>query len=218
MPARYSWPAYVTNARRAAQCERAVLIVVCPDSTEAENCRRVISTGHPDFDLRPIVIDPFHTPDLVGASPYLIIFTACLRVIDMETESGARQVLAAVRDTGASVADRKRLATIILKSASDAARQILEDMMATAEWKDDFIESYVNVGLEQGREQGREQGLEQGLEQGKAEYIFKTLDKRGLTLTVEQRERVSGCRDLAQLDQWFDRALTAATAADVFGD
>ena len=208
----YSWPAYVTNARRAAQCKRAVLLVVCPDSTEAENCRKVIRTGHPDFDLRPIVIDPLHTPDLAGASPYLIIFTACVRVLDLETESGARQVLAAVRDTGASAADRKRLATIILKSASDAARQILEDMMATTEWKDDFIESFVNAGLEQ----GREQGLEQGLEQGKAEYIFKTLDKRGLALTVEQREQVSACTDLAQLDQWFDRALTAATTADVF--
>jgi len=142
----YAWPAYITNARRAAQCERAVLL--------------------------------------------------------METETGARQVLAAIRDTRASDADRKRLTTIILKSASDAARQILRDMMTMTEWKDDFIESYVNVGLEQ----------------AKAEYVLKALDKRGLDLTVEQREQVSACTDLAQLDRWFDRALTAATTADVFND
>jgi hypothetical protein len=83
-------------------------------------------------------------------------------------------------------------------------------MMTMTEWKDDFIESYVNVGLEK--------GLEQGLEQAKSEYVLKALDKRGLELTMEQREQVSACTDLAQLDQWFDRALTAATTADVFRD
>ena len=82
--------------------------------------------------------------------------------------------------------------------------------MTMTEWKDDFIESYVNVGLEK--------GLEQGLEQAKSEYVLKALDKRGLELTTEQREQVSACTDLAQLDRWFDRALTAATTADVFRD
>jgi hypothetical protein len=89
----------------------------------------------------------------------------------METEAGARQVLAAIRDTRASDADRKALTTIILKSASGAARQILKDMMTMTEWKDEFIESYVNVGLEQ----------------AKAEYVLKALDKRGLDVTAEQR-------------------------------
>jgi hypothetical protein len=215
---KYAWPAYITNARRAAQCERAVLLVVCPDAAEAEKCRKVIRTGHPEFDLRPVVIDPLHVPGLDNASPYLVIFATCVRVLDMETETGARRVLAAIRDTHASDAERKQLTTIILKSASDAARQILRNMMTMTEWKDDFIESYVNVGLEKGLEQGLEKGLEQGLEQAKSEYVLKALDKRGLELTMEQREQVSACTDLAQLDRWFDRALTAATTADVFKD
>ena len=84
-----------------------------------------------------------------GAGPYLILFLACLPALDMESQAGARQVLAAIRDTGASHAERRRLTAIILNRASDAARQTLEAMMSTAEWKDDFIESYVNVGLEQ---------------------------------------------------------------------
>jgi uncharacterized protein (DUF1778 family) len=62
--------------------------------------------------------------------------------LDLETEAGARQVLAAIRDTHASDADRKQLTTLILKSASEAARQILRDMMTMTEWKDDFIESW----------------------------------------------------------------------------
>jgi predicted transposase YdaD len=142
--------------------------------------------------------------------------------IDMETEAGARRVLAAIHDTGASDADRKRLTTIVLTSASDAARQTLEAMMSTTEWKDDFIESYVQIGIEQGREQGREHGIEQGLEQGaanaKAQDILKVMDARSLKLTQEQRGKVTATAGITQLDTWFDRALTADTAAGVFED
>ena len=210
----YSWPAYLANVREAVQCPRAVLIVVCPDPREAEKCRQVIQMGHPGWDLWPIVIDPLHAPDAAGAGPYLILFLACLPALDMESEAGARQVLAAIRDTGASHADRRRLTAIILKRASGAARQILEDMMSTTEWKDDFIESYVQIGIEQ----GREQGLEQGAANAKAQDVLKVIDARGLTPTQEQRAKITATVGIAQLDLWFDRALTADTAADIFKD
>jgi hypothetical protein len=214
----YSWPAYLANVREAVRCPRAILIVVCPDPREADKCRQVIPMGHPGWDLWPIVIDPAHAPDAVGAGPYLILFLACLPALDMESAAGARQVLAAIRDTGASHADRRRLTAIILKRASDAARQTLEAMMSTAEWKDDFIESYVQIGIEQGREQGREQGLEQGAANAKAQDVLKVMDARGLRPTQEQRAEITAAAGVTQLDRWFDRALTADTAADVFTD
>jgi flagellar biosynthesis/type III secretory pathway protein FliH len=100
--------------------------------------------------------------------------------------------------------------------------QILEDMMSTTEWKDDFIESYVRIGIEQGLEQGLEQGREQGLEQGaanaKAQDVLKVMDTRGLKPTQEQRAKITAAAGITQLDLWFDRALTAGTAADVFKD
>jgi hypothetical protein len=206
----YSWPAYLANVREAVRCPRAVLIVVCPDPREAEKCRQVIPMGHPGWDLWPIVIDPLHAPDAAGAGPYLILFLACLPALDMESEAGARQVLAAIRDTGASHADRRRLTAIIMNRASSAARQILEDMMSTTEWKDDFIESYVQIGIEQ--------GLEQGAASTKAQDILKVMDARELKPSQEQRAKITAAAGLAQLDLWFDRALTADTAADVFKD
>ncbi len=216
----YSWPAYVTNVRRAAKCPRAVLVVICPDAAEGEKCRKGILTGHPGFDLRPIVIDPLHAPNPEGASPWLVIFDACLGVLDIETEPGARLILTAVHDSGTSDADRERLITLILEAAPAAARQILEDLMATTEWKNDFVESFVNVGIEKGLEQGIEQGRVQGIAEGiiraKADDILKVLDARNLKPTKDQRGQVSVATDLAQLDRWFDRALTAASAAEVF--
>jgi plasmid stabilization system protein ParE len=210
----YAWPAYITNVRRAARCPRAVLVVICPDPVEGEKCRKGIPTGHPGFDLRPIVIDPLHAPSIEGASSWLVIFDACLGVLELGTEPSARLVLNAVHDSGASAADRERLITLILKAAPAAARQILEDLMATTEWKSDFVESFVNVGIEK----GREQGIVEGAIRAKAEAILKILDARDLKPTNDQRGQVNAATDLAQLDRWFDRALTAATAAEIFTD
>jgi predicted transposase YdaD len=112
--------------------------------------------------------------------------------------------------------------TLILEAAPAAARQILEDLMATTEWKNDFVESFVNVGIEKGLEQGLEQGRVQGIAEGaiqaKAEAILKVLGARHLKTTKAQRGQVNEATDLAQLDRWFDRALTAATTSEVFAD
>ena len=65
---RYSWPVYVTTARRVAKCPAAVLVVLCPDPAEADKCRRLIRTGHPGFDLAPIVIDSGGPPGRDGTA------------------------------------------------------------------------------------------------------------------------------------------------------
>jgi hypothetical protein len=108
--------------------------------------------------------------------------------------------------------------TLILEAAPAAARQILEDLMATTEWKNDFVESFVNVGIEKGLEQGRVQGIAEGVIRAKAEDVLKILDARHLKATKAQRGQVTAATDIAQLDCWFDRALTAATASEVFAD
>jgi hypothetical protein len=151
-------------------------------------------------------IDPLNAPDAAGADPYLILILACLPALDLESDAVARLVLTAIRETGASYANRMRLTAIILKRASDAARQNLEDLMSTDEWKDDFIESYVKIGVEQ------------GAADAKAEDILEAMDARGLRPTPEQRARVTAAAGIAQLDRWFKLALTADTAADVFKD
>src|ERR1700734_3062395 len=208
----FSWPVYVTVTRRHLQCQRAFLLVICPDPVEAEKCRRLISTGHPGFDLRPEVIGPFNAPGVGSASPYLAIFAAFMGAVNLEEDQGARAFLTAVRESGAGAADRKRLSTIMLNLASDAARRRLETMMTTMEWKSDFIEGFVQEGLQK----GMQQGLQRGEGKGKSEDVLKIIDSRAIKVTAEQREQVASCTDIAQLDQWFDSALTAETAADIF--
>lgn len=200
----YSWPAYLAIVREAVKCPSAVLLVVCPDPREADKCRQVIRMGHPGWDLYPIVIDPAHAPDSTGAGPYLILFLACLPALDMAGEATAARVLGAIRDTGGSHAERKRLTAIILKRATVDAREILEALMKTDEWKDDFIESYVKIGVDQGEANT------------KAQDLLKVIDARNLKPTKEQRAMVTADAGLDKLNRWFDRALTAPTAADIF--
>jgi hypothetical protein len=88
----------------------------------------------------------------------------------------------------------------MLNLASDAARLRLETMMTTMEWKSDFIEGYV----------------QQGEVKAKSEAVLKIIDSRAINVTAEQREQVASCTDIAQLNEWFDSALTAETAADIF--
>jgi hypothetical protein len=200
---RYSWPVYVTTARRVARCPAAVLVVLCPDPAEAAKCRRLIRTGHPGFDLAPVVIDSGAPPGRNGAGgPHLTVFAASMGGIDLESEAGARQVLDATASTEVSAADRLRMTVIILTLASDAERQILEAMMTTSEYEKTFVERI----------------HDQGIAEGKAEAVLRLLDVRGVALTREQRDQVTSCTDAAQLDLWFDRAITAGTDAEVFAD
>src|ERR1700735_5171263 len=176
----FTWPVYVTVARRHLRCPRAFLLVICPDPDEADKCRRLIPTGHPGFDLTPAVIDPLNSPGVDSASPYLAIFAAYMGAINLEEDQGARAFLTAVRESGASVADRKRLTTIMLRLASDAARRRLETMMTTMEWKSDFIEGFVQEGLQK----GIQQGLQQGAVKAKSEDVLKIIDSRAINVSA----------------------------------
>jgi hypothetical protein len=211
---RYAWPAYLANVRNAVKCPTAILIVICPDPAEADKCRQVIEMGHPRWDLWPIVIDPLHAPDAEGAGPYLTLFLACLPALDMANPAVARRVLAAILDTGASDADRRKLVTIILKRASRAARQILEDLMTAVEWKDDWVESFVNVGRAEGIAEGRAEGRAETV----ASELMRLLALRKLGPGKKHLALIAECTDLATLQRWFDRAATAANAKEVFAD
>ena len=80
-------------------------------------------------------------------------------------------------------------------------------MMTTMEWESDFIEGFVQEGVQE--------GLHKGAVKAKSEAVLKVTDARAINLTAEQREQVSSCTDIAQLDE-FDSALVAVTAADIF--
>ncbi len=64
---------------------------------------------------------------------------------------------------------------------------------------------------------GKTQGLSQGTVTGEIKMLLRLLDKRGLSVDAARRQEVESCTDEAQLQDWFDRALTAKSIDEVFG-
>jgi hypothetical protein len=209
----YSWPVYVASARRIRGCPAAVLLVICPDPAEAIKCAQLIRTGHPGFDLAPIVISPHNAPGTDDTTPWLTVFAACMGAIDLEDKANASHVLSAINQTRTGIADRRRMTAIILNLASEAARAILEEMsMALPDVKNDFLDRLEAEAVAR----GLARGMAQGTVSAKAGDVLKVLAARDLTPSETQRKQVSECTDLGQLDRWFDRALTASTIDQVF--
>ncbi|MFJ9982252.1 hypothetical protein [Streptomyces cyaneofuscatus] len=64
----------------------------------------------------------------------------------------------------------------------------------------------------------RDEGRIEGRVEGRAEDILRILTVRGVPVPDEARQRVTACTDLAVLDVWFERAITALTADAVFDE
>ena len=97
-------------------------------------------------------------------------------------------------------------------SLGDAARAAFGDLMAQGnyEFQSDFFKKRL--------EEHRAAGMEAGKVAGRAEDVLTVLDARGITVSAEQKARVLACIDAATLDRWIRKAVTVATAEELFTD
>lgn len=218
----FSWPAYLTQARAAHRCD-TVLLVICRDPATAAQCRATITTGHPGFDLTPLVVDATTTPrpgppGSGPAGPELAVLAVLTGALDLDRDSARHLVLASLASL-----DDDRLPTytvFIRRAASEVARQALEALMTTTRYRDAFVDGLMAEGLAKGLAEGEAKGLAEGEAKGKAEgearMVLRVLGARGLQVPDEIRERVQSCTDTAQLEHWGERAATADSLDDVF--
>ncbi|MBQ1081509.1 hypothetical protein KBX21_09900 [Nocardiopsis sp. B62] len=64
----------------------------------------------------------------------------------------------------------------------------------------------------------RAEGRAEGLAEAKSESVLRVLEARGKSPDDAARERIAACRDLGQLDVWFDRALSVDSVDEVLRD
>jgi hypothetical protein len=201
---RRAWPAYVAVAQVEHECD-AVLIVIALRPGTARACARPISTGHPGFVLRPIVIGPDNTPAPEGPDAAELTVLAVLTGA-LDLGDPAVQLLALERTARVDAERRQTYTRLIRVTASEAVRQALEELMTSVFPRDDFIDGL----LDRGRAEGRAEG--------EAQMLLRILAARGFALPDDIRERVTGCTDLAQLESWGERAVTASSVTEIFGD
>lgn len=105
------------------------------------------------------------------------------------------------------VRDRLLDSALITRSLSDAAREVLAMHPLLKPLLQELkLPSY---------SQGLAEGEARGEARGEAKALLTILAERGLTLTEVQQRQVIECADLATLDHWLKRALSAASVDDL---
>ena len=214
----WSWPVYLTVARSRYKCA-ATLLVICYDKRTANWARQPIDTGHPDFVLRPVVIDASNTPDpadpaLADVAPELVVLAAHTGALDLD-DAQARDLVAAT--VSSLDKDRAELyASLILNVASTSARIALEDLMTTAGIKIYPAATQFAQNLARLKEEAKAEGRAIGEAEGQVEMLLLIAAKRGIAIDDEIRDRILTCTDTSTIESWADRILTGTSAAEIF--
>ena len=201
----YSWPAYLTAARARYRC-RAEVVVVAPDPAVAAWARRPVSLSY-ENSFRPLVLGPEQIPLVTDAG-----------AAAAAPEEALLSVLAHAR--GPSGAARETLL------AAAQALPTLDDELGMVYW--DLIQGALPGALrawleEQMQLEGYQWQSEwflrhraEGFAEGRADAVLRLLAARGVAVSEAERQRILSCRDLGQLDRWFDRALEAEDISELF--
>lgn len=64
----------------------------------------------------------------------------------------------------------------------------------------------------------QDKSLRRSFNEGQAKTICAVLEARGLAISEEQRERILGATESAELERWARKAATVKTTAELFED
>jgi hypothetical protein len=202
----YTWPQYAMNARARYKCPFLVLVAT-PSPSVARWAGQPIDVGNGAM-FRAHIIGPETIPQVTDAKraarePELAVMSA-LTHGRRNTPTARAVAIAVITGLGEHPDDDGRvLYTMAVRNALGAAlRKELEAMS-------DVIRNFLNAA-----ERRTYDKVKAG---AKAEAVLKILTKRGLTTTPLHRRQIEECTDLKTLDRWFDQALTAVSADELFG-
>jgi len=217
---RRTWPLYVAGLRARLGCP-VTLVIVALDPQVAAWCAEPIDLGRQRGTILPLVLGAAQIPvildpDEARKAPEL----AVLSVFAHGREKGAELIaLAALDAVGDLDSDRGVLyPDLILAMLGEVARAIVEQIMnkGTYQFQSDFARKYIALGKAEGEAEGEARGEARGKVVGEAQLLLKQLRFKGFTVSPELVARVESCQDLAVLDLWAERVLSASTLDDVF--
>ncbi|TDQ47570.1 hypothetical protein [Actinorugispora endophytica] len=200
---RLSWPVYLATLRARLDCP-AVLLVLCPDDATAAWCAAPIDMGHPGWVLAPLVAGPERLPVLASVEqgarePELAVLSAIAHGGDTTVIDTFVDAMGGIED----IEQAQRYVDHVMAVLPEAARNHLEKLMATETHK--YQSEFARRRMAEGEVKGE------------ARSILKFLAARGVEVADEERERILGCAAPEVLDEWLRRAVTARTAAELFG-
>lgn len=91
---------------------------------------------------------------------------------------------------------------MLLNCVNEATRRALEATMKGYEYQSDFAKKYFG----------------QGRTEARTGDVLTVLRVRGITVPDAARERILAQKDLSLLERWLERAVVAASIAEVLDD
>ncbi|GHF91473.1 hypothetical protein ACFFSH_19060 [Streptomyces filamentosus] len=207
-----SWAYYVSYLWTKYGLPTA-LLVVCQDRATAEWAARPVVSGPaymPTLSVRPVVVGPHNMPFITDPATAaedlaLTALSAITHASDPDIGGILKALSTALRDVPESVAD-----PIIEFTAQGLSKRPAQEIWRTLVAVDlSFYKSYLSEEL-------RDEGRVEGRAEGRADAILLVLEQRGLDVPAAVRARVTSCDDPELLRLWLARAVTVATAEEIF--
>jgi hypothetical protein len=98
----------------------------------------------------------------------------------------------------------------------EAYRKVMDEIQQARDYGETKKAEGHKSGLAEGHKSGLAEGHKSGMLDGKREALIRLLTRLSIELSDEDRAQIAECNDAPTLDRWFDNALGAKTAADVF--
>lgn len=199
----YSWPKYLADLHAEVQCD-TYLIVLALSRGVAAWAQRPIASFQPPHGLRLLVVGPQDLPRVTSVADarqrtWLAALSALLHANEPDGVTDAAHVLQATRE-GQGPNQAWWLYQLLRAIMSEEHCQRLQEVIM-------FSPEVYLPKTEFEREQYR---------QGKAEFVLRLLTSRQISVSEAERARILKERDVATLDRWFDRALSARATAELF--
>ncbi len=202
------WPHFIAHLHDKYDCP-VLLAVVCSKRPTARWARKPIEIGLPGLTCqttRLVVFGPDNVPAITdpedaAADLMLAVFSA----LTHSRGPKARGILEALA-TALTTIDEEAASNLSEFTETGlgetASAEIWRAMMATRTYP------FVSQTRLQGREEGRAEGL--------AVAILKVLDRRGVEVDDDSRQRIASCTETDVLDTWLDHSFVVAKASDLF--
>ncbi|MCF6523523.1 hypothetical protein [Streptomyces sp. JJ36] len=204
-----------------------VLLVVCQDQRTAAWAEAPARIGPPEWPaltLRPLVLGPHNVPAITDpARAAQDIPLATLSAMTHGKDPHADEILRALA-SALKTLDEDTASIFIeiteLGLGSTRAAQTWRNLMAVdlSFFRSETSQRLRAEGRAEGHAEGHAEGRAEGHAEGRAQDILLLLERRGIDVPDEARQRIATCRDLDTLGSWFTRAVAATSADELFAE
>ena len=201
---RGSWPAYVAVAHARHGC-LVDLLVLAPDPAVATWCATPIPLGPAGFVLTPQVLRRETVPvvtDPAEAARRLELGMLSAMAHGQGEQGGAIAFALLPAIEGLDEERARFYFDPLVNSVNQAARRALEARVKGYVYQSEFAKKYVAEGEAAAH----------------ARDVLTVLRARGVSVPDAARERILAEKDSARLERWLEKAILAASIAEVIDD